>query len=321
MIAGPVSYLNCTEVRLRRLLSVAVSFSVLLTLGACADSPGTCTVTKVGETAVTLRGPYVTTEARINGNSASMVVDTGAQVSAVTGAAITALGLLADPHHGTELAGVGGSGLGQNDALIGSITVAGADTGSTHAPVMESVLASPDGKPLDGIAGADILAKYDVDLDIPGNRLALYRVRHCSGRFLPWQMPYTAIPAEVGSSDRMSIPVGIDGHTVRAIIDSGSNRTLVDLDTARRLGVPRDALLAADSRPGWGAAGVGFRLTPYRFTAVQVGDITLDHPRLMVLDRPLKEADMLIGLDFLASQRVWLSYRTGQFFVALPAPH
>src|SRR6202035_2909582 len=66
------------------------------------------------------------------------------------------------------------------------------DTSVTVGPLPVNLIA---GHPIAGLLGRDFLSPFDLDMDLPDHRLTLYDVRGCGGGFLPWSMPYPAIPA------------------------------------------------------------------------------------------------------------------------------
>ena len=51
----------------------------------------------------------------------------------------------------------------------------------------------PGGAP-DGLLGVDILARYELDLDLPHGKATLYRGRTCAGMLPGWKAPYATIP-------------------------------------------------------------------------------------------------------------------------------
>jgi hypothetical protein len=65
-----------------------------------------------------------------------------------------------------------------------------------------------------------------------------------------------------------------------------------------------------------GPAPVPMRL--HRFSELQIGPEVTRNPQLWVASaRVVPIVDMLLGVDWLRTRRVWLSYATRQFFVAV----
>jgi hypothetical protein len=69
-------------------------------------------------------------------------------------------------------------------------------------------------------------------------------------------------------------------------------------------------------------SGVGSRVLTvhrHRFGALRVGNQTIASPELWVEPVRLSPiVDMLLGADWLAGRRVWISFATKQLFVAEP---
>jgi predicted aspartyl protease len=308
-----------------RAVRAAVLAFVLAATAACvADdaggAPGQCTLAQVASYMLHRQQSLVFVPASIQGTPVLALLDTGAERSVVTAGIVTRLGLLSDPRHGSLVSGVGGAGIGQNDALVEHYVFAGYDPGVGHYAVINVPIDTGTALPFGGIIGGDILSDFDLDLDVPHDRLTVYRVHNCRGRFLPWSEPYSAVPmATTWNSGRLVVPVTVDGVQLQAMLDTGAASSVIDSSAAQRLGVTAATLGTEPSARGFGAAGVDFSRTLHRFGVLQVGDEQFPHPRLAVLDRTLREADMLLGEDFLRQRHVWISYRTGQLFVAAAA--
>jgi hypothetical protein len=49
---------------------------------------------------------------------------------------------------------------------------------------------------------------------------------------------------------------------------------------------------------------------------LQVGTAVIANPDTLVIDSKLGEADMILGIDFLHSRRLWLSYGGRRLFLS-----
>ncbi|HYZ24738.1 MAG TPA: retroviral-like aspartic protease family protein [Rhodopila sp.] len=264
--------------------------------------------------------PLVTVE--VNGLAATFILDTGAQRSVVSPAATRRLGIARDAWIGTTIRGVGGIDRRANAdprslSLGGLRLVRRTLTHDTSLTVAELPRAQLGDQVIDGNLGNDFLASFDLDLDIPDGRLTLYHVAGCSGRFLPWTEPYAAIPAEMPTAQAVLVPVVLDGVSLRAVLDSGSGASLLAAPGMYRMGL-RDAALDAD--PAVPLRGFGPRvltMRQHRFGSLQVGPQQVQSPSLWVAPVRLAPiADMILGADFMARRRVWISFASQQVFVA-----
>ncbi|MDE2582149.1 MAG: aspartyl protease family protein, partial [Rhodospirillales bacterium] len=289
---------------------------------AAARPAAACEVARAAVVPVVLRAGHPLVTARLDGQRASFILDTGAQRSLLTPEAVRRFRLKLDPWVGTTTIGIGGIerhrnaevaelrlhglALRQNTLLRGlSLSVGRIPTGQMG------------GAPVDGILGRDVLSAFDLSLDLGRRRITLYRVRDCRGRFLPWRRSYVPVPSLPGYRAVLGIPVHADGHVLRAMIDTGSTSALLSAAGMARLGLTQ-ANLARE--PMAEASGIGprtLRVRVYRLGWLAVGASVatgVDVVAAPVVLTPV--LDLLLGVDWLATHRVWLSYATGQVFVA-----
>ncbi len=304
------------------LRAAAMRFAALVPLlgvAACANSANTVCQTEI---ALEPGQRMLIAPVLVDGKPVRGIVDTGAQGSAVTDWLITRLGLLGDPRNGSLVSGVGGEGIAQNDALVRQFELAGFDPANGHYPVIAlpaaAAPAGPGADPLGALIGADVLSHFDIDLDLAHNRLVLYDPDRCKEMPPNWTGPVTELPLDIGWTGRPRLTVKLDGHDVTALLDSGATTSVIDLPAAEKLGVTPAMLAREPGGEGFGAAGVNFRRVPYTFHTLEIGGEIIPEPRLAVLDRSLREADMLLGLDWLRTRHVFISFRRHRLFIARP---
>jgi hypothetical protein len=120
------------------------------------------------------RGVWVV-PVEIGGTRVRLILDTGAERTLLTEAAVARLGMVRDPHHETRTFAIGGLSTGA-DALVTSFAVGGAYLPVPSVTVGQFALPERVGPPLDGLLGADVLSAFDVDIDTQAAR------RHGRGR-------------------------------------------------------------------------------------------------------------------------------------------
>ncbi len=301
-------------------IALLVLLSVLVTPTAARAA---CVVDDKATVPLDLIGGTITVPVGVNGIVATFILDTGAQRSVVTEAAVHRLDLARDEWVGTTMSGVGGVESRPN-ADPRSLTLGGVplvrrtlshDTSLTVGILPRTRVGN---LLIDGLLGRDFLSPFDLDLDVPGRRLTLYQVRGCAGRFLPWRDNYVAVPAAFPDQDAVLVPVTLDGTPLRALLDTGASSSLVAAPGLFRLGL-QPASLAGD--PANEVAGLGPHIVTmhqHTFNALRVGGQTTDSPIIWVAPVHLRPiADMLLGADWLGGRRVWISYATRQLFVAV----
>jgi predicted aspartyl protease len=257
-------------------------------------------------------------DAEVNGDSVRLIVDTGAETTLLTSAAAQRLGV-AGTGTPIRLVGVGGEGTGAatlvHSLVIGELSlrnlpvVVDNDGDSENGPSL--------GRVADGILGLDVLSHFDVDLDMPNGRITLYRARACENGKPDWTLAYATLDAEVSARLHLIVPIGLDGRTLSATVDSGSDSTvLADRDMARFGLTP--SVLRRD--PVIRVRGIAPTLSPirvHRFDALTIGDLLFLHPQIPVSPLPDFVGDMLLGSDVLRDHRAWLSWGSGRVYVAI----
>lgn len=306
-----------------RLAALARHAATLLpiVLAACATS----TSATVCRTEVKLEERHRLMLARVDvdGTPVPGILDTGAQTSAVTETLVSRLGLLGDPRHASLMSGVGGAGIARGDALVPQFALGGYDTGDGHYPVISVPLdtqddAKPGADPLGALIGADVLSHFDIDLDVAHHRAILYDPARCTMPLPDWDTPYTEVPVDIDWTGRILLPVTLDGHKLNAMLDSGATGTVLDLSAAEKLGLTKEVLAQEPGGEGFGAAGVNFQRVTHTFATMEIAGERFRDPKLSVLDRPLRDTDMLLGLDWLRDHRVWISYHRHVLLIAHP---
>ena len=258
----------------------------------------------------------------VNGIEGTFILDTGASRSVVPREATRRLELARDPWVGTAMRGVGGveklPNANPRTLTLGGIPLVrrtlSHDTSLTVGTLPHT---QAGGRTIDGLLGRDFLSAFDMVLDMPAGTVTLWAVNGCSGRFLPWPAPYTAIAAENPMDSALVLPVVLDGVRLRALLDTGAGSTLVAAPGMARLGLSV-AALERDQRQD--VSGLGPRtvvMHRHRFTRLRIGPETMDGPMFWAAPVQLNPiVDMLLGADWLAGKTVWISFATKQVFVA-----
>lgn len=254
--------------------------------------------------------------ARINGASAPLILDTGAEETVLTAAAAARLGLKGHYEYPSSLRSVsGGLATGQTQAeslAVGDITVK-----DFILLVASLTLPSVAGVQPDGLLGGDFLSDFDVDLDLANGRLALYR-SGCAPARPPWPGAYTAIPANRSLANRLFFPVTLDGRKLFAFIDTGAQVSTIDTRAARRLGLSQAVIAGDPAATLRGISSAELAAHAHRFARLQVGADRVRDPVMIVAPLNLPDADIVLGLDFLRPRRVWFSYPGHRVFLTLP---
>ena len=253
----------------------------------------------------------------VNDEAAPMLVDTGAQRAAVSRQTADRLQLPTDASRTLRAIGVGGRTVGEHPRVAQTIRFGPAMWPRYALQTVTIVRPEQAGDPAApvGVIGADMLSAYDVELDFPARTATLYAVSGCSGDFVPWTGRHDALAPLSGPPDLFVIAMTLNGHAIRALLDTGSNTSSLSLAAARTAGVDAAALKGDRADSYVGTRGVAVGAHRHRFDSLTIGSARFSNAQISVQDTDFSAFDMLLGMDYLAPHKLWLSYRTHQVFI------
>lgn len=244
------------------------------------------------------------------------LLDTGAERTVLTPAAAQRIG--AQPpriEFDRRMHGIAGS-LPIREVELRRFTIGGVAIPWRRIAVAPATLPSVFFGPLDGLLGADVLSFFDVDIDLPRHRMILHEQPSCPFAAPDWAEPFVAIDTGRSAGEHLFFPVHLDGRAIVAIIDTGAKITTLSTKIAMALGVS-DAMLARDrSITLRGAAGESVTARVHRFSQLEVGRDATHDPEIAVATLNLRDADLVLGFDFVSSRRMWLSYGSHRIFLS-----
>ena len=257
--------------------------------------------------------PIVTLSA--DGHPVTLVLDTGADRTVLTPAIAERIG--APPpriEFRQRMRGITGVVPGR-EVELQSFTAGGIAL-SWHR-VLVAPITTPNmlSAPLDGILGADVLTGFDIDLDLPHQRMTLYPRGSCP-LGPPWPGAFAQISTGLSLGEHLFFPVQLDGHKVSAVIDTGTQLTTLSKAMAKALGVTDEELTRDHPITAHGATPGELPSHVHQFSQLNVGSEKIPNPRLVVSDIAIPDADMLLGIDFIRSHRLWFSFASFQIFLA-----
>ena len=280
-----------------------------------ADTSG-CSTKLLGKIVVATlnRVPFVTLSA--NGHSVTLILDTGAERTVLTPEAAKQIGAQRPSiEFPRRVRGIGGD-LATHEVELRSFAAGDVAIPWRRVFVAPVRMAKVFPTPLDGLLGADVLSDFDVELDLPRHLIGFYQKQTCPTAAPNWAVSYGALSSGLSPVGRFFFPVQLDGHRLTATIDTGSQLTVLATDSARALGVTEAALLHDRSMTMQGVAGDPLPARIHRFANLELGNLALRNPEIVVADAKLREADLVLGVDLLSSRRLWLSYGSRRIFIS-----
>ncbi|WP_343525776.1 retroviral-like aspartic protease family protein [Sphingomonas sp.] len=265
-----------------------------------------CKLGMMAEIPVTMQGLRPIVETRINGKPAPFLLDSGAFFSNIAPPVAREFGLSQRPlPFNFQVNGIGGS----SDASVTTVqhfTLAGLDI-----PHIEFVVSGSDiGQT--GLLGQNVLGLSDVEYDLPGGMVRLFRPTGCTKTSMAYWtkgQPYFEMPIETKEEAHHHTvgTVELDGAKMNATFDTGAAQTVITLRAAARAGVhPGDPGVES---AGW-ETGLGKHVVQgwiARFKLLKIGNEELHNVRLRIADLGPLDTDMLLGADYFVSHRVYVS--------------
>jgi tetratricopeptide (TPR) repeat protein len=283
-----------------RSLSVALILPALSLAAAPADAA--CKLSKFAELPVTMSGLRPMVPAKINGIDAEFVADSGAFYSVISPGSAAEFGLRTEAT-GAQFLGVGGSA-NLSIATVKSLTLAGQKIPSVQFIVGGSEVG------VAGVLGQNILGLADVEYDLAGGSIRLFKPMNCSKAVLEyWSPTYSTVEISQSSpANRHTLGTAyLNGVKMRVAFDTGARGSILTLAAAARAGVkPGDTgvTATAESR-GFGPKVVPTWIAP--FASFKLGDEEVKKIHLRIGDTGNDDIDMLIGADFFLSHRVYVA--------------
>jgi len=282
--------------------SILAAFVALIgTTGAAAAA--SCTLPDVADKVdlKQVRGTnLVTVPVTINGTSRQFLLDIGAKPTKISQATVTELGLPEATRVTENIAGDRFKG----DLNFGSPTVQATvrQTGGSANPETFgarvrlnsftigdatarnlSFLVAKDGElakdaPYDGLLSNDFFKQYDVEIDFGSMQMTWLTPTKCTD---PLQVAYwtnngVAMVPMIEEGGRFKVPVTIDGHSIVAVIDTSSERTVMRRDIAEQImgfkADTPDMMPAGDTKDGMGQTV--YRHTFPKISFIGAGNVT-----------------------------------------------
>jgi tetratricopeptide (TPR) repeat protein len=253
-----------------------------------------------------LRPVIVTT---INGVEARFIVDTGSFWDFLSPVAAAEFNLpLRDAPPGYYASGIGGSFV-PRIATAKTFSVAGLTGNDAEFLVGNNAF----GGDIAGILGQNIFRIADVEFDFANGELRFVRPEHCGDQILAYwdtTQPVAVVRVDWTSAQRPHLiaKAAVNGHNIDVLFDTGSWRSILSLDAARRAGITPDSpgVVPVGATIGLGRKAVRVWSAP--IDKFQIGGETIEHTHLLIGDLGLEEADMLLGSDFFLAHHIYVAY-------------
>ncbi len=287
--------------------TVAASLLAGVAGGGRARAAEACQFVKVGDLPVTMVGEEPLVTAKVNGKDGLFLIDTGSFYSFIAkdAAAKYDLKTYAAPSD-FFVAGVAGIERA-SIAKVPEFSYAGipikqisflVDTGGYGPGVV-------------GVIGQNLLGAVDVEYDLANGMIRLFQAKGCDQANLAyWSAgkPFSILTTGPQSPRQPHIIVDakVNGYSIRAIMDTGAGRSILQRTAARRAGID---MSDANLKPSGYSSGFGGGAAENWIGGVpsfSIGEEEIKNTRLRMGNIDIG-ADMLVGADFFLSHRVMVA--------------
>jgi predicted aspartyl protease len=191
--------------------------------------------------------------ARINGQRANLLVDTGSNQVILNAAAAASFGI--KPSQGSlgyiQFTQINGQGLPVGFAQ--NLTAGGMRFGSTLVTLRESRHSDTGGTPVDGVLGLDVLTRHKAVINCR-TKLIFFKVdqsRQMDLSSVASAEKFTRIPLRRERNGALTVPCSIRGQPARLFVDTGAFLTIFHEAFLKSVGIPMEATrISAHFAPG-----------------------------------------------------------------------
>jgi len=296
-------------------LSVIVVFAVL----AASPAHGRCRIENVAALPVEIDTNQLLTWGSIDGKPVRVLIDTGSNMSVIWRSAAERLGLrlISAPH--MRLFGLGG------ESRVDATFVDELQVQTFKVKDLRIAVAGDRPGGADFIFGEDFLGSRSVEFDLSHGVVRTMETAGCTPAELPyWAKTYSMADLVASPRDLLAIRVDVllNGHAVRAQLDSGSSATLLAKSVADFAGVHYVSASAEVVGIGehairtWVADVQNFKLgdesiSNTQLRVAQLGKYqTMDTIGSRIRVPTGTEPEMVLGMDFLLAHRVLVDNTT-----------
>jgi predicted aspartyl protease len=266
---------------------------------------------------------------KVNGVTTVGILDTGSEDTVLSTAIVAAAKLTIDPkQRPRRYYGVAGSFsisvVQANTMQIGELEL----RPPFPSYVFDFIGSSTD--KIGTIIGMNSIDHLDWDLDFVHEKMTSFRTMNCQDIDPLWDTKSTGLPLTRGTNPHFSdianllaisanftIPVAFDGGIVEAMFDTGARQSFMTREGAHKAGITNAELDADPIAEIRAINGKKRKVRLHRVAEMVVGeDIVHDFPLNVAeyLNRD-NDFDMILGMDWIAKHRIWLSFTTDSVYV------
>ena len=297
-----------------------------------ADAPPQCSLNLAAELPVDITHGSLLVKLQVDGHDGMFLVDTGSPYSMLNRRMVDELGLkpqLIPP--GVRLIDEAGKPM-THYVIAKKLMLNNMVAVDKKFVVMGE---SGGASSIDGIFGANFLAAYDVELDVPHGKIRLFSQDHCRGQVVYWTQDFDSSPFTLDANLHVVMRASLDGHSLPTLLDTGASPSTLSATVARR-DFDFDPAAAGVEPEGHVTAGTGATLPIYkrRFANLTLGGVEFHNTEFEIMpdltshemrghDRigateweKHLETPMVMGMHHLAKLRAYIAYGEQTIYIS-----
>ena len=192
-------------------------------------------------------------------------------------------------------------------------------------------------KPYDGLLTTGMFSQFDLNLDFGGKKFSFFAPTSCTdpNQVAYWPHTVVAVIPMTMTNGKITVPVTVDGHQIDAVIDTGSDHTVMHRGIAEQmfgLKVDKDMAPAGDLRDG-----MGERIYQHSFPQIAFGGVIANNvPALIQTNSMVRRIsqeptlgsrahfdsspgeripDLALGMDVLHQLHIYAAFGQGKLYV------
>ena len=292
------------------------ALALFSSLSAPALAEDKCKLSTIAKFPVVMDGPRATVQVKINGKDTRIWLDSGAFFNFMPKARAVDLGLKTEGlPFGVTVGGIGGS-FTPELTTVHDFGIVGAQLHNVQFVVGGSDVGN-------AFLGSNLLGVFDTEFDLTPGAVNLFKEAGCGHL----SMAYWGAGMKVGEARLLSpdhdkdhhiyVEISINGHALRAMLDTGAPTTFVgrhavvragiDLTSPKVVGSMRMSGVGSHTRQSWIA----------RTDTISIGGEDIHNSPIRVIDDKddAQTYDVLLGMDFLIAHHVFVSQAQRKMFL------
>ncbi|HSX56063.1 MAG TPA: retroviral-like aspartic protease family protein [Sphingomonas sp.] len=179
-----------------------------------------------------------------------------------------------------------------------------------------------DGLGVDGILGADLIADFAVEMDMPGRR---WRMTPQSDAKMLERLT-ASVPFVLDNARAPRLTIRLNGVEVPAVLDTGARGTILNWAAARAIGISPEAPGVVSASEVKGASSHATASVKTRLASLAMGTAVVTTPEVRIADLSVfqvigfktDQPAVILGIDMFANRRFVIDHPGGRLYIADP---